>query len=253
MTDPLSFSDLKLFARSPAHYREHVRNRKAPTAPMKLGSLTHAAVLGFRPGYKDIVFEGKRAGNKWSDFKAEYSDRDIFTVAEYDTAQRIAEAVKRDPVAGPLLESSRHEVPATWTFAGMPCKTRGVDMLGADWIGDLKTTADASPYRFGRDCLRRQYHAQLAWYHDAAISLGVTPERHVIIGVESAPPHCVTVFELTPRALEAGRATCRAWVEHLRVCIESDTWPGYTQSIQPLDVADDEPMDLIIDGETVTA
>jgi hypothetical protein len=96
------------------------------------------------------------------------------------------------------------------------------------------------------------YHSQLAWYRRALIeSRFGTPASLWIVAAESAPPYPVTVFRLTEQAIEQGERACRSWLELLKVCEESDSWPAYTDAVVPFDVPDDESesFTLTIDGE----
>ena len=113
---------------------------------------------------------------------------------------------------------------------------------------ELKTARTANPDWFRRDALRMAYHAQLAWYADGLRAARLADVHHAfVVAVESAPPFPVVVFELTPEALEHGRKLCRLWLEQLLVCEQSDHWPGYAQSVVPLDV-DIDLDDLILSG-----
>jgi hypothetical protein len=58
------------------------------------------------------------------------------------------------------------------------------------------------------------------------------------------------VLALTPGALAEGEKCWRLWFEMLMVAESSNSWPAYTDAIEPLDAApSDEPTTLIIDGE----
>ena len=61
-----------------------------------------------------------------------------------------------------------------------------------------------------------------------------------LLAVESTAPYVVTVFRVTERALEQGRRTYRLWFERLMACEEADEWPGYVQSVVPLDVPESD-------------
>jgi hypothetical protein len=40
----------------------------------------------------------------------------------------------------------------------------------------------------------------------------------------------VTVMRLAPAALDHGARSVRLWLERLKACEASDSWPGYVQS-----------------------
>lgn len=227
----LHFSDLKKFGLSPAHYLASVRAPDESTLAMRIGTIVHRTVLGGPL----LVYPGERRGKAWETFRDSHDD-EIVTQAEVDRALPIAEAVLANPVAAPYLKG-RHEVPLKWEMLGIPCSTRGVDVIGdGGFIVDLKTSKTTEPGRFGRLSLWAHYHAQLAFYLEACAANGIVAREAFIVGVESTPPYAVTVMRVTPRALEQGRACIRLWLEQLASCRAAGAWPAYVQSVVDLDV-----------------
>jgi hypothetical protein len=93
------------------------------------------------------------------------------------------------------------------------------------------------------------YHSQLAWYLEGLLGPVNDGDAKIVV-VETAAPFAVSVFDVTPRALEEGRKLIRIWWEQMRGCEDSDDWPSYAQSPVPFDIPEyDEP--LLIDGEEV--
>lgn len=244
LVEELHFSDLKNMAKSPAHLRYGVEAGWKPNRAMNVGTIAHALLLGG----DFVVYEGRRHGKKWEEFEAEHEGRMIVTRKERDEAAAMASSVDRHPIASRLLVGD-HERPWTATMYGRKCAGR-IDVAGPDTV-ELKTTNDAEPNRFQRQCLRMAYHAQLAWYQDARRALGEGPGEAYIVGVESKAPYPVTVFHLTERALLEGRKLTRLWIERLAACEAADEWPGYVQSVVELDIVEDAG--LVIDGEEVEA
>lgn len=238
MDAPLHFSQLRNMARSPAHYRSALETPRADTPSMRLGRLVHTLVLGGPPF---VVFDGTRRGKAWTDFEAAHGGLEIVTVDEEAVALEIAASIRASDVAQMLL-GGMHELELSWEIAGRKCAGR-LDVLGHDgkYVTELKTTTDAEPGRFMRTASRLAYPSQLDWYGNGLVAAGmVAPENYYIVAVETKPPYVVTPFEVTPHALELGRRTWRSWFERLRVCEESNSWPGYTLDIYPLDVPDDD-------------
>jgi PDDEXK-like domain of unknown function (DUF3799) len=261
LTDPVHFSNLKKLSESPAHYRDSI-GKDEDKLSYRIGRLTHALRLGVQPGVKWDVYDGTRRGKEWEAFKAARPGGDIFTKTEHALAKAMALSIDADPLATSLIKG-RFEVPVEWTHeTGRRCATRGIDVLNAEdeYTVELKTAVSSQPERFTRDALRMGYHAQGSWFRDAATWLGVRVKRHYVIAVEKKPPHVVTVFVVTERALVEGQKLCRSWMEQLKVCEEANAWPGYAQYVVELDTrADDE--DLVLeddedggdDGEEVAA
>lgn len=241
------WSELKAMGQSAAHYRAAYCEPKEPTAGMRFGTLVHTIGLG----HGDYaIFPGeRRAGKEWEKFEADNPGKLLVKASEHAEALRVVEAVRNDPAAGPLLDGL-YEREIAWDWLGRRCAGR-VDILRGDRVIDLKTTQCAEPGWFRRYALRAAYHAQMAWYLDGARACGATPFNATIIAVEVAPPFAVTVFNLSPRAIEDGRKLVRMWMERAIACEAANDWPGYVQSAIELDVA--EETGLLIDGEEVAA
>ncbi len=249
--EPVHFTHLKQISLSPMHYR-YSADQGFDKACYAAGRITHYLVLG--GDY--VVYEGKRQGNAWKEFEAEHeaTGKEIFTRSEVTKAEARAEAVLRHPIAGPLItEAEEKERHVLWTHeTGRRCSSR-LDALSGPkrYLLDLKVASSAEPGRFSRAAIRYAYHAQGAFYADAAKSIGYALNEVYLVTVETDPPHPVTVFRVTANALAEGRKLNRLWMERLLACEDSNEWPGYTQSIVDLDVEQD--FDLIIEGEPVAA
>jgi hypothetical protein len=242
------FTHLRSMALSPAHYYASVTEPRAQTAAMRFGSLVHHVYAG----EPVIVYEGERRGNAWKEFQAANDGAEIFTRAEADKAARCAESLRTSlrKIAGAehvmTGEMERH---IEWENLGRRCSSR-LDVLGDGFVTDLKTTNCAEPGRFSRAATGRfAYHAQLAFYGDAAAYIKNPPKDRYIVAVETAPPFAVTVLRLTPRCIEEGGKHIRLWLEQLLNCERSGEWPAYCQSVVDLDCEQD--YDLTIDGEVI--
>lgn len=233
-------------AQSPAHYRAALRDEKRESAPMRFGKLVHQQLLG---GGTVLVYEKARTGNAWKAFKAEHEGEFIVTQDEHDRSLWAAESLLNHAQAAELLDGE-HEREIDWSFAGRKCQSH-VDVLGKDFVTELKTSTTVNPDKFVRLALRMGYHAQCGFYELAAQSLGRAIARTHIVAVEVNEPFDVVVYRVTPRAIEEGQKLCRLWMERLRGCEETDTWPGYCQSAVDLDVVED--VGLLIDGEEIAA
>ena len=239
-TIPLRFSALRHLAQSPAHYRAALLKPFEPTPAMRVGTLIHAEAFD-QTG--PLVYEGERRGKSWSEFKLANPDTEIVTRAEADRAAQAVVALRAALLANPeamhlLTGTIEHRF--SWMIGERQC-IGTPDVYGADFVTDLKSTANAEPGWFGRFALRAGHASQLVWYGDGLRTAGLAdPKRYYIVAVEQKAPHAVTCFELTDRAIELGRKQYRTWLEQLLVCEASDSWPAYAQSIVPLDAPDDD-------------
>lgn len=227
------YSQLRQMSRSPAHYVHACRSQNEPTRAMRVGTAVHHRVLGERSDRPLEVWPGKTRNDKgYKDWAASRTMTEILTQPEWDDAKGPAEAVLADPVSRVLLEGARTEVAMRWDDCGIPYSTGGVDVVGRGYIAELKTTTNAEPEHLQRHAIKMLYHAQMAHYLDGARHCDLANEKTELhlIAVEVDEPHCVTVLTLSPEVIEAGQKCVRAWMERLKVCAESNSWPGYVQS-----------------------
>lgn len=237
----VNFSTLKVIARSPAHYRQKLIKPDADTAPRKLGRCSHIA--SFEPeqyGSRVAVWKGgKRNSNAWKAWKAKHDGLEQLSEKEHTLCMAVQLAVRNDPCAAKYVSGGKGEVSLYWTHVSPPvgevagyqfqCKARPDFLANVGAVVDLKTTRDASPEGFGRECVKYGYHKQAAYYRDAHEAL--TGERwpYKIIAVEPSEPYVVTVFTIPEYILDLGREAYRAMLDRLNFCRALATYPGYAE------------------------
>lgn len=228
----LHFSDLKLFAESPLHFIDHLAKGTTVTGAMRQGTAVHRLLLG---GEMPPVFDGSRRGKAFEEFaRAQTVERigDIMTQSELDAATRIVDAVRDNPIVREYIDGAQHEVPLEWEDGGVLCATRGIDILHADCHGDLKTAQTVKPQWLLRECEKRLYHAQLAFYARGLEVLGMRHEGRppFLLCVENVSPFDVVVVHLPPSMMADGHRCVSKWLEEYRVCRESNCWPGHSSA-----------------------
>jgi hypothetical protein len=247
-TVPVRYSWLKGFASSPLHAWQAAQFADNDTLSRRLGRGLHALVLGTPV----IRYPGKvRRGKEWDAFVAANRDAEILSTSEWDQSHRMADAIRAHRDAADLLYSpgTIFEQQIAWSLGGRACTSRP-DARRDGVLIDVKTARCTEPMRFTRDALFMSYHAQFSFYGEALrAETGKRPDASYVVAVENKPPYAVTVLQLTARALAEGEARWRSWWEQLKVCEDNNSWPGYTQMIEALDVVADGDVTLRIDGE----
>lgn len=224
-----------------------------------------AAFKAIVDGQDFYVYDGPRRGKAWTAAKESAGDRVIVTSedvevasegrtiqgarrarGDYDAAivtsqevaeaERVAEAVHACEPAAALLRGA-HEVRLEWETMGLPCAGT-LDVLGAGFVTDLKTSASSEPGWFTRQADRLAYHAQLSWYACGARAAGFPVEECYVVAVETRAPFAVTPMRVTPATLRDGEKRWRLWMERLAGCLDVDEWPAYVQDIVELDVTE---------------
>lgn len=227
---PVQISRLREMGKSPAHYLDAIQTPKPSTASMGLGRLVHALAFGTP---RIVQYDGIRRGKAWQNFAAANEGAEIASPKEFALAKKLLSAIYAADDATRLITGA-HEVEVSWAHGGRACLSH-IDTLGDGWLSELKTCRSVREEMFARDCRVYGYHAQVAFYLDALEAIGQPVESVYIVAVESVRPYLVQVFEIGPKALEAGRACYRAWLERLLVCEASNQWPGYREGIVSLD------------------
>jgi hypothetical protein len=235
--DPaVSASHLHAVAASPYHYWSRFINPDRPpsvqTAAMKLGSLTHCAVLEPDELAKRYGIAPDRRTNAGKAVAAEMESAGIeaVTASDMEQAMVMAGSVRSHQAAAALLRDGKAEQSFWWddTPTGLRCKCRP-DWYTGNTIVDLKTTTDASPKGFARSVAQWRYHVQQNHY-----LAGTFAERFVFIAVEKTYPYAVGVYELDEAAALHGATERRNNLQTIADCRAISEWPGYGNTIQPL-------------------
>ena len=228
------FSHLRAYGKSAMH-GQHARLQDGDaTYAMQRGTAVHALLFGTRQvcGYPG----SQRRGKDYDAFAAEHQDHEILTMAEYDKARRMVDAVRASKVAEPVLEGVFEET-IRFHWNGLECRATP-DIRNPLFITELKTSATSDPMRFPWQALRMHYNAQMRMQQ---IGCGYDIKLSCyVVCVESAEPFPVTVFRIDERALEMGEKLLVSWAERLKSAEESQQFPAYSQCIVPIDLPDEE-------------
>lgn len=237
-TARLRFSHLKAMGKSAAHCLHAMQSNWEPTLAMRIGTGAHSLILG---GPELVVYPGKvRNGKNWDAFKADNADKIILSRKEHAQAHAINAAVRANPLAQRVLfqPETVYERTIEFEWMGRACRATP-DARTHRHLVDLKSTRCAEPEKFRWDAIRMGYHAQMALYVQAMTAeQGFAPKSVYIVAVEQQAPHAVTVLELTSGALQIGERLCRTWMEKFLQCEQSNSWPGYCESVVEFDVPD---------------
>ncbi len=236
---------LKLL-KSPGHYRHAEDNPREPTKSMMFGTAVHERLLEpevFKEKYIYVPEEIPRdrrtkARKKWEEENTPVVVRDghvaidpafmpksVLETEDAKAIETIAEQVMtRDCCAG-LLEGGENEIALVWRHdfgegvEPMLCKGR-LDCYQQDLglLVDIKTTADASPEKFGKSAANYCYHIQLAHYLAGARALDLEIESVVIVAIESEEPYGVERLSSSVECAEGGRASASGATREVSSC-----------------------------------
>lgn len=238
----MSYSGLKNLALSAQHYKYFASHPQETTPAMELGTQIHCAVLEpaeFKRKYVSVpanmvgMNKNKTEWKNWVE-EVENANREVLKDGVLD----VANAVRTDETAGPLLTEGVAEVSAFWkdpdTFVGMKARA---DFLRNDGrLIDLKTTSvPMDRDAFERKVINDRWHWQAAAYlkgFSRAMNLLRPMTSFINIVVEVKPPYAVHVYELDEAAIERAWTDIQPLLEQYADCVRTGKWPGPTQGIQ---------------------
>jgi hypothetical protein len=272
----ISNSSLQPATKSMAHYL--LQQSIEETPPMKLGTLCHAGQFEplevarryvVMPAYEDKVrkptgerYDKPKSSAAYKELVASFDeanrDKIVVTQSEYDDMLGVVKSLAKSPRAREYLTGGMSEVALVWIdpVTGMLCKGR-VDHLQLDRrrASDLKTTADAAQAE--SLIAKRGYHRQMGFYCDGLkVLTGEEFNAAMVFGEFTGPVYGVRGAPFSATTLDAGRAEYRRLLDQIAKCREADVWPAYNEPDEwklPAWAtrADDEPVELVIGGQTV--
>lgn len=197
----ISSSDVKaVFKTSLAHWKGKVRK---PSTAFAMGSAVHALVL---EPEKNLVLRGPedRRGNRWKEAQlaADLDGRILLTEADFDLAERIAEATRAHPIMARYLADDTFIAEASFfatdpdTGVEIKCRPDGY-LKRSGILFDVKTTRDASPEGFPREIRNYGYDLQAAHYLRCVRAAGYAANSFIFIAVEKDAPFAVGVHNLS--------------------------------------------------------
>lgn len=265
----LSASQINIAHRSMAHL-EAYRNGdfSISSSGFGFGTLAHHMTLEpdrpldefqFYPAFGDLRSKiGKDARDRWlasvgvdipgkagwDEAVWQFGDR-LVPESDIDRGHLVAARIRAHPMARHILDApGGRELSCVWRdeTTGLPCKIR-VDIWDSSHliIADLKTTADASRFGFGRSAGKFGYHRQAAWYshgwRQVAGDAGLDPDcDFVIIACEKEPPYLVSVHQVGGEELRTGSIECRKIRDSVSGCVSRGQWPGYGDDVMDLEL-----------------
>lgn len=246
--DAVNQSQLKNYARSPAHARWYEMNPSDPTPALTLGDATHAFILEperFEQEYAeglDLPRRSKADREAHAQWGEDNEGKIPLKPSEMESISRMSHAVHAHPIAHEILTGpGSSELCAVWTDKEheISCKAlvdRYGEFGGFSALVDLKTTEDASPGAWARSVHRYGYHTQAAWYMDGFTALNDVPRRFLFVVVEKKPPYGCCVYTLDPEAIYEGRYLNRKRLSDYVKCKNDGNYPSYGSGIQVLGI-----------------
>lgn len=236
--DAASNSMLTDLRDSPAHCfaLHHAPNRPAigPTQAMRLGTLTHTAILEpeqVRHQYivkpADLNLNSKE-GRAWKNAMA---GMEIITADEMAMVEAQREALMADPLLASFFPDGESELSAFWIdgATGLRCKCRPdrIQYVGKNRVRvmDLKTAADVTLDAVSKSIGTYGYHRQQAHYMRGLEANGLVVEQFVFGFVTKTYPFFAIPYELDDETQAQGAEEVSELMSLYAACYRSGNWP----------------------------
>lgn len=238
--DAVHSSDFQQMQKSMAHFR-YYRENPPERDLFDFGRLFHMATL--EPHLFDhavAVFNGRKQGKAWDNFKEQAKDKVIVKPDEFDQMCAMAQAVEDHPLASAIINHQNAEIEKSVFWydeqSGEKCKCRpDLRIESESLVADLKGVQSAQPGMFSRACANYGYQFQAPFYLDGVTAAtGIEHKHFLFLCVEKDPPHGVMIYEADFEFLEIGRTRYRELLLQYADCKIKNEWPGYPVEIQEL-------------------
>ena len=236
-----------MLEQSPAHAVAEKAEPGISPATATFGSAFHTSILEpdelekrYVPKPEGMSF-ATTAGKLWR----VQQTKEIIPEADWDAVRGMRDAVYAHPLAGAIMRRpALKEVSVVWqeqtpygtSIGSLPiwCKGRP-DFIAEDVLVDLKSTLDARPHAFNRQCDSLGYWLKMAHYQNGIEAAGHNRPREIfLIAAEKTKPHAVNVFIIPTETLNAARCYRDAALYKYRECRDSGVWPAYDESVYPI-------------------
>lgn len=226
---------------TPEKFRAEQLDPPNPKPQYDFGHAAHKMVLGEggqlvrvdADDWRTNVAKQQRI-DAWAQGKAPLLKKDI------ELAQVMAGKVFAHQVAAKLLSAGTPEMSGYWHDDATGIRLR----FRADWLTDpgdsggrifcvdYKSAASADPDEFRRSAAKYGYHQQAAWYQDGLREVGISDDAPFLFIVqEKTSPFSVSLVQLDQEDIDRGRRLNRIAIDLYAQCVETNTWPGYGNTI----------------------
>jgi exodeoxyribonuclease VIII len=247
----LRSSHINAGRRSMKHLKQKRDGASDDTDSKRVGRALHTLTLEPDTWQRAVVVAEVKSGRvQWAQAEQDHPGLTVISPDEYAKVVGMRDAVRRHPLALIILNAPGIvEASIVWTDAetGVDCMARTDRVAGcgepfaATVVADLKSTKDARERSFCGSVMEYGYHVQAAHglaglnAYDAHKGLPPRERRSVLIAVETEPPHGVLVYELADSMLAEGERVRRRILKQYAECLKADVWPGYNESLNPLE------------------
>jgi hypothetical protein len=188
--------------RSPKHLAHYLKYGSGSSQALDFGRAFHLCILEEEKFSKEVaLYQGRRAGKEWVEFKNNHKEFLIINQTEFDTLRRMRDSIISNQIARDLIANCKKEVPMVWQDeeTGVWCKGKA-DGVADDYLLDLKTTREPNLDNFKRSAMKYGYDRQSAFYLD-----GFKRREFWFICIEKESPNNLVIASCSNEFINKGR------------------------------------------------
>lgn len=232
-------SSLKKAAISMAHFHAAMSLEVQKTAAMDNGTLLHELFLE-QDIEKYVARPLKEDGSLiasnttiYKEFLAKNPNKTPIHPDLFNNMYDALTAFADNKTAMKLLKGAtiEHSAYAVDHESGLLIKARP-DILGTDYIVDLKTTGKILDHHYERTIFSSQYDFQLAHYAETVFATtGQKIKNYYVIAVEQNYPFASKIYKIHSGDIDTQKVIRRQYLNEIAVCKSEGKFPGYRDNI----------------------
>lgn len=232
----ISSSGLRMYLKSPAHYKHYELHGEDTNKAFVMGSLYHTALLEPEKLGDDYELAINRPEidkgmtskmNKEWKVWCEGQGRSVIDEETWKTIEAMKTRLRENEQIGKLIDKGMNERSYyIEDYKGVRVKVRP-DKVTKHAIIDFKTTDNASTEGFTRTIFKYGYHIQAAMYLDVLKEFEGNNRQFVFVVQEKKEPYAYQLFRLSKEVIDYGRQECERLLEIHKECVEKNEWKGY--------------------------
>ena len=219
---PLSFSSLKEFVRSPAHYVRYISQERKQTDAMLLGSVIHCLILTPDEFDKTFIVEPvidkrtKQGKEDYLKFVESISGTGLTPIGSdiYVRAREIITELLHHQNYKHVKEASKKEFRFLKEHDSGLNVTGFLDAEGDDFVLEVKTVQSCDRDEVIRGFFNLKYHLQAGIYHWA------TGKKSVYLCIETNPPYLSRIFVASDNYLSEGTRVFHKAMSDFSYCLD---------------------------------
>ncbi len=233
----ISKSQLFTISKTPFHFKYELENKKEDTKALLFGRAAHKYILEKEDFYNEFAVmpnidkRTKEGKEQYQLFISSNEGKDVISLEEFETIQKMDAAIDAVPLARQLL-TGEYERSFFWTDTdtGEVCKCRPdclTEYQGVKYITDYKTTDSCADGYFERACRKYGYKLQAGMYTEGLFQNTFEQYGFAFVAQEKTAPYAVRVYICTPGFISQGYDLFRELIGIYHECKTTGNWYGY--------------------------